>query len=96
MPQPQQYTLTLTHTTYGASAANPDTVATRQARAARVARGLNVQVINPPTSTTSPFTWVVYGDPDDICDMLAIWLRWNNVTLTAAVPQLNCITPGTK
>jgi len=78
-----QYTLTLTHTTWGSSGGNPNPVATRRARALAVARRNLVTVIgNPSDNSDGTMTWVVQGLDEDICDMLAAWAWHGNVTVS--------------
>jgi hypothetical protein len=89
----KQYTLTLTHTTWGSTAPghNPKSVAVRRARAIKVAKRNDVTGWDGTpikdngvdiVSTNNGAIWKVKGEDDDICDMLAIWKRHNNVTVT--------------
>jgi hypothetical protein len=96
-----QYTLTLTQTAYGRlpdpgsplpPPHNADSLVQRQKRALRVARGLGVSAtLVGPGTTANTFLWDVQGADADICDMIAVWTRWNNVTVSGGP---NCTNPS--
>jgi hypothetical protein len=76
------YTLTLTHTSWGSPGHNPNPVAVRRARAITVARRNNVTINSITDNPDGTITWVIQGEDKDICDMLSIWARHRNVTVS--------------
>jgi hypothetical protein len=95
-----QYTLTLTQTAYGRlpdpggpPPTNEDSLVSRQKRALRVARGLGVAArLRGPGPQPNTFVWDVQGADADICDMIAVWKRWNNVMVDGG--PTNCTNPS--
>ena len=87
-----QYTLILTHTPWGNG--NPNPMANRRKRAIKVANrngisgwsGTPVKDSDITDNKDGTITWKVQGDSNDVLDMLAIWARHRNVTVTGGPP----------